>query len=171
MLVPAAYKLAMMAPYRRARLLAFLSPWSDPQGYGFQTIQALIALGSGGITGLGAGESVQKLFYLPEPHTDFIFAVVGEEFGLVGCVLLLVVYLVYIWRGVRAALHADNDFGFYLATGATAMVAFQVLVNMSVALSLVPSKGLPLPFVSYGGSSVIACLAATGLLLNVSARR
>jgi cell division protein FtsW len=168
--IPAFIKLILMAPYRRARLLAFLSPWADPQGYGFQPIQALIALGSGGITGVGPGESVQKLFYLPEPHTDFVFAVIGEELGLIGCVLVLALYLLFAWRGVRAALRADNDFGFYLATGVTAMIAFQVLVNISVALSLVPAKGLPLPFISAGGSSLITCLAATGLLLNVSSR-
>ena len=168
--VPVVTKLVLMAPYRRARLLAFWSPWKDPQGYGFQTIQALIAFGSGGLTGVGPGESVQKHFYLPEPHTDFVFAVIGEELGLVGGVCVLAVFLLFAWRGVRAALRADNDFGFFLATGVTAMILFQVLVNVSVALSMVPAKGLPLPFISAGGSSLIVCLAATGLLLNVSSR-
>ena len=134
------------------------------------TIQALIALGSGGISGLGPGQSVQKLFYLPEPHTDFVFAVIGEEYGLVGGAVLLAIYLLWTWRGVRIALRADNDFGFYLATGITAMVTLHYLVNISVALSLLPTKGLPLPFISAGGSSLIVCMAATGLLLNVSSR-
>lgn len=170
LLIPTAAILVMTAPYRLKRMFAFLSPWSDPQGYGFQPIQALIAAGSGGIFGLGPGESVQKMYYLPEPHTDFIFAVIAEELGLIGAVALLAVYLLWTWRGVRAALRADNDFGFYLATGITAMVTIQVLVNLSVALSLLPTKGLPLPFVSAGGSSLIICLAGTGLLLNVSSR-
>ena len=152
------------------RLLAFWSPWKDPQGYGFQTIQALIAFGSGGLTGVGPGESVQKHFYLPEPHTDFVFAVIGEELGLVGGAAVLATFLLFAWRGVRAALRADNDFGFFLATGVTSMITFQALTNISVSLAMMPAKGLPLPFISAGGSSLIVCLAATGLLINVSSR-
>jgi len=169
-MAPVAALLVMLTPYRMNRMLAFLQPWEDPLGYGFQPIQGLIALGSGGLTGLGPGGSVQKLFFLPEPHTDFIFAVIGEEFGLIGAVCLLALYLVWCWRGMRAAINADNEFGFYLATGITAMITFQALVNLSVVLTLLPTKGVPLPFVSAGGSSLIVCLAATGLLHSVGNR-
>jgi cell division protein FtsW len=159
---------AMGADYRRRRLLAFLNPWQDPLGDGFQIIQSLIAVGTGGFTGLGLMNGVQKLFFLPEPHTDFIFAVIAEELGLVGATLVLLCFCVITWRGLRVALRAPDMFGTFLALGLTTMVAVQAFVNMSVVLGLMPTKGIPLPFVSAGGSSLLMNLLGTGVLLNVS---
>jgi cell division protein FtsW len=167
-LIPAVAYIAMGAEYRRRRLLTFLNPWEDPLGDGFQIIQSLIAVGTGGISGRGLMNGVQKLFYLPEPHTDFIFAVISEELGLIGATLVLACFLVITWRGLRVALRAPDSFGSFLAIGLTTMVAMQAFVNMSVVLGLMPTKGIPLPFVSNGGSSLLINLVGMGVLLNVS---
>jgi cell division protein FtsW len=166
--LPAVYLLIVRVPYRMMRLQAFLSPSSDPQGHGFQLLQSLIAVGSGGFTGVGLMESRQKLFYLPEAHTDFIFAVICEELGYIGAAVVLSLFVLYGWRGFLAAMKAPDDFGRYLALGITTMVVGQAMVNLSVVLGLMPTKGIPLPFVSYGGSSLLGMLLATGVLLNIS---
>jgi cell division protein FtsW len=154
--------------YRQARLMAFLDPGSDPQGAGFQLLQSLIAVGSGGFTGVGLMESKQKLFYLPEAHTDFIYAVICEELGFIGAIIVIALFAVYGWRGMRAAFSAPDGFGRLLALGITAMVLSQALINFAVVLGMVPTKGIPLPFISYGGSSLLVMLLATGVLLNIS---
>jgi cell division protein FtsW len=166
--LPALFLLIMHASYRQARLMAFLHPDSDPQGAGFQLLQSLIAVGSGGFTGVGLMESKQKLFYLPEAHTDFIFAVICEELGFLGATVVIVLFAMYAWRGLRAAFNAPDGFGRMVALGVTAMVLFQALINFAVVLGLMPTKGIPLPFVSYGGSSLLVMLLGTGVLLNVS---
>ncbi len=166
--LPALYLLITQVSYRQARLTAFLDPGSDPQGAGFQLLQSLIAVGSGGFTGVGLMESKQKLFYLPEAHTDFIYAVICEELGFIGAVFVIGLFVVYGWRGLRAAFSAHDGFGRLLAVGITAMVLCQALINFAVVLGMVPTKGIPLPFVSYGGSSLLAMLLATGVLLNIS---
>jgi len=165
---PFAAVVVLGAGYRRRRLLAFLNPWADQYGDGFQLIQSLIAVGTGGISGRGLMNSVQKLFYLPEPHTDFIYAVIAEEFGLIGATLVLGCFCIITWRGLRTTLGAPDAFGSFVALGVTAMVAVQGLVNMSVVLGLVPTKGIPLPLVSAGGSSFLISLLGMGVLLNVS---
>jgi cell division protein FtsW len=166
--LPAVYLLVMGAGYRRRRMLAFLNPWEDPLGDGFQVIQSLIAVGTGGIWGRGVMNGVQKLFYLPEPHTDFIYAVIAEELGLVGATVVLLCFCVVTWRGLRVALRAPDSFGAFLALGLTTMVAVQAFINISVVLGLMPTKGIPLPFVSAGGSSLLINLVGMGILLNVS---
>jgi len=166
--LPALVLLIMNASYRQARLTAFLHPDSDPQGAGFQLLQSLIAVGSGGFTGVGLMESKQKLFYLPEAHTDFIFAVICEELGFLGATVVIVLFAMYAWRGLRAAFNAPDGFGRMVALGVTAMVLFQALINFAVVLGMMPTKGIPLPFVSYGGSSLLVMLLATGVLLNIS---
>ncbi|MDH3591732.1 MAG: FtsW/RodA/SpoVE family cell cycle protein, partial [Planctomycetota bacterium] len=143
-------------------------PEADPLGKGFQAMQSMIAIGTGGVAGSGIGNGRQKLFFLPEPHTDFIFSVVGEELGLLGTTLLLGAFLVLFWRGLRAANRAPDRFGFYLALGVTCLLTFQALIHFGVCLGLLPTKGLPLPFISYGGSSLVASMTGMGLLLNVS---
>jgi cell division protein FtsW len=154
--------------YRQARLMAFLHPANDPQGAGFQLLQSLIAVGSGGFTGVGLMESKQKLFYLPEAHTDFIYAVICEELGFIGAAIVIALFAVYGWRGLRASFNAPDGFGRLLALGVTAMVLSQSLINFAVVLGMMPTKGIPLPFVSYGGSSLLVMLLATGVLLNVA---
>jgi cell division protein FtsW len=166
--LPVVYLILMGASYRRRRLLAFLNPWDDPLGDGFQIIQSLIAVGTGGVWGKGLMNGVQKLFYLPEPHTDFIYSVISEELGLVGATAVLVCFAVITWRGMRAATRAPDSFGAFLAIGLTTMIAVQALVNISVVLGLMPTKGIPLPFVSAGGSSLLINLIGMGILLNVS---
>ncbi len=166
--LPVVAVVAMGAAYRRRRLLTFLNPWEDPRGDGFQIIQSLIAVGTGGVSGRGLMNGVQKLFYLPEPHSDFIFAVISEELGLIGATLVLACFCVITWRGIRVALRAPDAFGSFLAIGLTTMVAVQAFVNMSVVLGLMPTKGIPLPFVSAGGSSLLINLVGMGVLLNVS---
>jgi cell division protein FtsW len=166
--VPALYFLIEHVSYRQARLMAFLHPDADLQGAGFQLMQSLIAVGSGGFTGVGLMESKQKLFYLPEAHTDFIYAVVCEELGFIGAILVVSLFAVYGWRGLRAAFNAPDGFGRLLALGITALVLSQALINFAVVLGMVPTKGIPLPFVSYGGSSLLVMLLATGVLLNIS---
>ena len=166
--LPVLYLLISHVSYRQARLMAFLNPDSDPLGSGFQLLQSLIAVGSGGFTGVGLMESKQKLFYLPEAHTDFIYAVICEELGFIGAILVIALFGVYAWRGLRAAFTAPDGFGRLLALGITAMVLSQALINFVVVLGMVPTKGIPLPFVSYGGSSLLVMLLATGVLLNIS---
>ena len=154
--------------YRYERVVAFLNPGADPQGHGFQLMQSLIAVGSGGFTGVGLMESKQKLFYLPEASSDFIFAVICEELGFLGAAFVLALFAVYGWRGIRAAMRAPDDFGRFVAVGITAMVISQALINLGVVLGMMPTKGIPLPFISYGGSSLLVMLLATGVLLNIS---
>ena len=166
--LPAIYLVLVSAPYRRRRLLAFWDPWADPLGDGFQIIQSLIAVGTGGLFGRGLMEGVQKLFYLPEPHTDFIFAVIGEELGLIGATGVLACFCLIAWRGLRISLRAPDSFGSFVALGITSMIVVQAFVNMSVVLGLMPTKGIPLPLVSAGGSSLLVCLLGTGVLLNIS---
>jgi cell division protein FtsW len=166
--VPLLYLLITHVSYRQARLMAFLNPDSDPLGAGFQLLQSLIAVGSGGFTGVGLMESKQKLFYLPEAHTDFIYAVICEELGFIGAIVVIALFGIYGWRGLRAAFAAPDGFGRLLALGITAMVLSQALINFAVVLGMVPTKGIPLPFVSYGGSSLLVMLLATGVLLNIS---
>ncbi len=166
--LPVLYLLVFHVGYRYNRVMAFLNPYGDPLGKGFQILQSYIAIGTGGIDGVGLMEGKQKLFYLPEPHTDFIYAVVGEEMGFLGAVGVLALFGVILWRGLRAATRCSSDFGRLLAIGLTLMVVGQALVNMSVVLGLLPTKGIPLPLVSYGGSSLLASLLAVGVLLNIS---
>jgi cell division protein FtsW len=154
--------------YRLMRLKAFLDPSADALGSSFQLNQSLIAIGSGGLTGTGLGQGQQKAFFLPAVHTDFIFSVIGEELGLIGTAALLAAFLLIFWRGMRTSFRAPDRFGFYLALGITNLLVLQALINMGVCLGLLPTKGLPLPFISYGGSSLLASMAATGLLLNIS---
>ena len=162
------YFLIFHVAYRRDRILAFINPYSDPQGRGFHIIQSLIAVGTGGVTGVGLMEGKQKLFYLPEPHTDFIFAVTAEELGLVGAMVIVALFAIFLWRGIRAAVRTDDMFGRFLAVGITSMVVLQAFINISVVLGLMPTKGIPLPFVSYGGSSLFITLACVGVLLNIT---
>ncbi len=166
--VPAVYYFVWLVDYRRARIFAFLDPYADPLGSGFQIIQSQIAVGSGGWTGQGWMAGKQKMFFLPEAHTDFIFAMVGEELGLIGAVFLVSAYGLLLWRGVRAAQGAPDQFGVYVAAGVTVMIVSQAMLNMGVVLGLLPTKGMPLPFISYGGSSLMTTLASSGVLLNVS---
>jgi cell division protein FtsW len=162
------YFLIFHVAYRRDRILAFMNPYSDPQGKGFHIIQSLIAVSTGGLTGVGLMEGKEKLFYLPEPHTDFIFSVLGEELGLVGCLIVVLLFATLLWRGIRTALHTQDMFGRFLAVGITSMVVVQAFINISVVLGLMPTKGIPLPLISYGGSSLFITLACVGVLLNVS---
>jgi cell division protein FtsW len=166
--LPAMYFLVMTSDYRRKRVLAFLNPWEDPLDGGFQMIQSMIAVGTGGVFGRGLMGGVQKLFYLPEPHNDFIYSVIAEELGLIGATVVLMCFCVIVWRGLRTAMRAPDRFGAFLAIGLTAMVAFQAFFNISVVLGLLPPKGIPLPFVSAGGSSLLINLVGMGILLNVS---
>ncbi|HYS26583.1 MAG TPA: putative peptidoglycan glycosyltransferase FtsW, partial [Vicinamibacterales bacterium] len=166
--LPAIYLVLVAAPYRRRRLLAFWDPWADPLGDGFQIIQSLVAVGTGGVFGRGLMGGVQKLFYLPEPHTDFIYAVIGEELGLVGATAILLCFCVIAWRGLRISARAEDTFGAFVALGLTTMIAAQALVNISVVLGLMPTKGIPLPLVSFGGSSLLINLLGAGVLLNIS---
>jgi cell division protein FtsW len=148
--------------------MAFLDPWRDPTDTGFQMIQSFLALGGGGPVGMGLGEGRQKLFFLPYPHTDFIFAVIGEELGLLGTLSVLVLFGMLAWRGLSISLRAPDPFGRHLAFGLTMMIIVQAMVNMAVVTGLLPTKGLTLPFLSYGGSSLVANLAAVGILWNIS---
>ena len=166
--LPVVYIVLVSAPYRRRRLMAFWDPWADPLGDGFQIIQSLIAVGTGGVFGRGLMAGVQKLFYLPEPHTDFIYAVISEELGLIGATAILVCFGVIAWRGLRIAVRAEDTFGAFVALGLTTMITVQAFVNMSVVLGLLPTKGIPLPLVSAGGSSLLINLLGMGVLLNIS---
>ena len=166
-LLPLAYLLMINAEYRLKRLLSFLDPWRYPTAEGYQVIHSMMAFGTGKLWGTGVGGGYQKLFYLPEPHTDFIFSVIGEELGLAGVVVILCLYALILWRGMNIARHAEDSFGCYLAMGLTVSITLQVCVNMGVALGLLPTKGLPLPFLSYGGSSLLMNMAAVGILMNI----
>jgi cell division protein FtsW len=166
--LPVLYFLLFRVGWRRERMLAFLDPWSDPQGRGFHMIQSLIAVGTGGIAGLGLMEGKQKLFYLPEPHTDFIFAVIAEELGLLGTLAVVALFGVLCYRGMRAAMRTSDLFARFLAVGITSTIVIQAFFNISVVLGLLPTKGIPLPFISYGGSSLFITLACIGVLLNIS---
>lgn len=156
------------APYRMNRIVAFLDPWADPQGKGYQTIQALLALGPGGLFGLGLGQSKQKFLYLPENHTDFIFAMIGEELGFVGATLVILLFFLFAWRGFRVAMGAPDAFTGFLAVGLTAMVIIQAMINMGVVSGVLPVTGITLPFLSYGGTSLVFTLLGVGVLLNIS---
>ena len=160
--------LLIFVPWRLKRLITFLDPWADQQGAGFQVVQSLIAIGSGGTNGLGFAQGKQKMLFLPFAHSDFIFAVVGEELGLVGALTVIGMFALFLWRGIRTALLAPDRFGMLLSLGIVTGIVAQALFNISVVLSLVPTKGIPLPFISYGGSSLVPTLAAVGILLNVS---
>jgi cell division protein FtsW len=156
-----------LEPYRRSRIFSFVDPWHDAQGAGFQTVQAMIGLGSGGIFGVGLGEGVQKVFYLPEAHTDMIFAIIGEELGLVGVTLVLAAYSAFAWAGLRIALRCRDPFGKALAVGITTLVCGQAALNLAAVVGLAPLTGIPLPLVSYGGTSIVVALASVGILLNI----
>jgi cell division protein FtsW len=162
------YFLIFHVSFRRDRILAFLNPYADRQKAGFHIIQSLIAVGTGGLTGVGLMEGKQKLFYLPEPHTDFIFASTAEELGLVGSLFVVTMFAIFLWRGMRASWRTEDLFGRYLAVGITSMVVLQAFINISVVLGMVPTKGIPLPLVSYGGSSLFVTLACVGVLLNIT---
>jgi cell division protein FtsW len=166
--LPALYFLIMRSEYRRRRIFSFIDPWADPLNDGFQIIQSFIAVGTGGLFGRGLMDGVQKLFYLPEPHNDFIYSVIGEELGLLGTTVVLLCFCILTWRGLRASFRAPDRFGAFLALGLTMMVSFQAFFNMSVVLGLLPTKGIPLPFVSYGGSSLLVNMIGVAVLLNIS---
>ena len=166
--IPSLFLLIYTSEYRMRRIQAYLDPWSDSLKGGYQAVQSMISVSVGGLFGRGFTDGVQKLFYLPEPHNDFIFAVIGEELGMVGATVVLACFGIIAWRGMRTAVRAPDRFGSFLAIGLTTMVAFQALFNISVVLGLLPTKGIPLPFVSYGGSSLLINLIGMGILLNVS---
>jgi len=162
--------LAIIAePYRMRRIFAFLDPWADPSGKGYQTIQSLLALGPGGLFGLGLGQSRQKFLYLPENHTDFIFAMIGEELGFVGASLVVILFFLFMWRGYRAAIQAPNNFLGLLGVGLTSLIGVQAMINMGVVSGVLPVTGITLPFISYGGTSLLFTMACAGFLLNISA--
>ncbi|MBC9783252.1 putative lipid II flippase FtsW [Heliobacterium chlorum] len=159
---------AILEPYRMRRITGFIDPWADPVGTGFQTLQSLFALGSGGLFGAGLGQSKQKYFYLPEQHTDFIFAILGEELGMIGAVCVILLFFVLVWRGIRVSVACPDAFGSILAMGLTVQVALQAIINMGVVSGLLPVTGITLPFLSYGGSSLVFTLSGIGLLLSIS---
>jgi cell division protein FtsW len=162
------YILIFRTPWRYQRILAFMDPYADPQGKGFHMVQSLIAVGTGGVTGQGLMEGKQKLFYLPEPQTDFIYAVIAEEWGLIGSIIIVLLFAFFCYRGLRCAMNTRDNFARFLAVGITAMVGVQAFFNISVVLGLLPTKGIPLPFISYGGSSLFITLASVGVLLNIT---
>jgi cell division protein FtsW len=165
---PVLYWLLFRVAWRAKRMIAFLDPFADPQGSGFHIIQSMIAVSTGGLAGVGLMEGKQKLFYLPEPHTDFIFAVTAEEWGLVGSLFVVTLFAIFCYRGVRTAVMTNEPFGKLLATGITGMIVIQALFNVSVVLGMLPTKGIPLPLISYGGSSLFISLASIGVLLNIT---
>ena len=169
--LPALYLLIAGVGYRRQRMLSFLDPWSDPEGSGFQVIQSFLALGGGGPFGVGLGEGRQKLFFLPEPHTDFVLSMLGEELGFLGTSIVIVLLAAFVAKGFMIAWAAEDPFGRYLALGVSFLVAFHTLINVGAISGLLPTKGLPLPFVSYGGSSLIVNMIGTGMLMSVSRNR
>ncbi|MEY8762321.1 MULTISPECIES: stage V sporulation protein E [Clostridium] len=155
-------------PYRMARFTSFINPWADPKGSGYQLIQSLLAMGSGGIWGVGLGRSRQKCYYIPEPHNDFIFSIIGEELGLIGCTIIIALFVVLVWRGIVIAVKARDTYGTLLATGITSVIAVQAIINIAVVTGSMPVTGVPLPFISYGGSSLVINMIAMGVLLNIS---
>jgi len=167
-MLPALVLAVIAEPYRVRRVLAFFDPWSDARGSGFQLIQSFIALGSGGFLGVGLGASRQKLFYLPESHTDFIFSIIGEELGFLGSASVLILFGALVWFMLRIAFRIKNIFASRVVLGISAMIAFEVIVNIGVSTGMLPTKGLPLPFISYGGSSLVCHMAAVGLVLNMA---
>lgn len=171
MSLPVLYYLVMNSDYRRRRIMAFLDPWTDPYDSGFQIIQSLVAFGKGGVTGEGLGIGQQKLFYLPEAHTDFIFSVIGEELGMIGVLVVAALFLLLVLSGIRIALQCQEPFGRNLAFGLSLLIGLGAFVNMAVCMGLLPTKGLTLPFISYGGTSLVTNLLAVGILLNISSHQ
>jgi len=170
LLLPFAYIYMVSAEYRVKRLMSFWDPWQYPADEGYQIVHSLMAFGTGGIWGAGIGKGYQKLYYLPEPHTDFIFSVIGEELGLLGILIILVMYALILWRGIKIAKKTDDNFGALLATGITVAIGIQVCINMGVTLGILPTKGLTLPFLSYGGTSLLVNMASIGILMNIGNR-
>ncbi|OGX16968.1 MAG: cell division protein FtsW [Omnitrophica WOR_2 bacterium RBG_13_44_8b] len=166
--LPLLVLLIFTVPYRRARILAFLNPWLDPGGSGFQIIQSQIALGSGGLFGVGLGQSRQKLFYLPAAHTDFIFSIIGEELGLLGTVGIIILFIIFIQQGLKVVKHSSQKFGYFLSLGLVSMISLKAIINIGVSCGVLPTKGLPLPFISYGGSSLIFDMVSVGILMNIA---
>ena len=166
--VPALYVLLFRVPYRRKRMMIFLNPWSDKRGAGFQIIQSFIALGSGGLFGVGLGQSRQKLFYLPASHTDFIFSIIGEELGLLGAAGVVILFIVFVWEGMKITFRAEGRFEKLLSMALVCLIALEAVINIGVTAGVLPTKGLPLPFISYGGTSLMFHLTAVGLLLNIA---
>lgn len=171
-ILPSLFTLAIFfifsSDYRRERMLNFIDPWKDAADAGYQLIQSFLALGSGGLTGLGLGQSRQKTLYMPEPHNDFIFSIIGEEVGLIGCLFIIALFLIFIWRGVRVAMNAKDTYGKLLAMGITSIIAVQAIINIAVVTGSMPVTGVPMPFISYGGTSLVINLTAMGILLNIS---
>lgn len=161
----------LLTPFRLGRLLSFRNPWVDPKGKGYQLIQSFLALGSGGIWGVGLGQSRQKCYYIPEPHNDFIFAVIGEELGLIGCTFIILLFIIFVWRGIVTAVKAKDTFGNLTAIGITSVIGVQALINIAVVTGSIPVTGVPLPFISYGGSSLVLNMMAMGILLNISRQK
>ncbi len=168
--IPVAYILLVNVGYRYKRVMGFIRPWEDPTGTSFQIIQSFLSFGSGGFFGLGLGEGRQKLFFLPAPHTDFIFSIIGEELGLVGAMVVVLLFFILTLRGIQIGLSLEDRFGAYLALGITLMISLQAVINMGVVLGLLPTKGLTLPFISYGGTSLVANFIGVGILLHLSTR-
>jgi cell division protein FtsW len=166
--LPLLYVLIFSVPYRRMRIMAFLNPWLDPKGSGFQIIQSQVALGSGGIFGVGLGHSKQKLFYLPAAHTDFIFSIIGEELGLLGTVGVIILFIIFIRQGLKIIKNAPDKFGYFLSLGLVLTIALKAIINIGVSCGALPTKGLPLPFISYGGSSLVFDMVAVGILVNIA---
>ena len=166
--LPLLYSAIFSASYRSLRIVAYLNPWADARGSGYQIIQSLIAVGTGGVTGVGLMQGHQKLFYLPYPYSDFIYAVIGEELGMIGAAAVVAMFVLLMWRGIRAAWKAPDAFGTFLASGLTLAIVVQALINISVVLGLLPTKGIPLPFISAGGTSLVVTLFSAGLILNIS---
>ncbi len=165
--LPLLYILIFSVPYRRARIMSFLNPWSDPKGSGFQIIQSQVALGSGGIFGVGLGQSRQKLFYLPAAHTDFIFSIIGEELGLIGTMSVIILFMIFIREGLKIMKNAPDKFAYFLSLGLVLMISLKAIINIGVSCGVLPTKGLPLPFISYGGSSFILDMVSIGILMNI----
>ena len=166
--LPVLYFLIFRVSYRLRRIIGYLDPWGDAQGSGFQIVQSFLALGSGGIFGVGLGASRQKLFYLPQVHTDFIFSIIGEELGLIGTLGIVVLFGLFIWQGLKISVKARDLFGKFLALGITVSIALRAIINIAVSTGAVPTKGLPLPFISYGGTALIFNMVGVALLLNIS---
>ena len=166
--IPALYVLLFRVSYRRKRMMIFLNPWSDKRGAGFQIIQSFVALGSGGLLGVGLGQSRQKLFYLPASHTDFIFSIIGEELGFLGSAAVVTLFILFVWEGMKIAFRAEGRFEKLLSMALVSLIALEAIINIGVTAGVLPTKGLPLPFISYGGTSLIFHLTAVGLLLNIA---
>jgi len=169
--IPLGFLVLLKEGYRRTRMMSFLNPWIDPLDSGFHIIQSLLALGSGGLFGIGLGESKQKYFYLPDQHTDFIFSIIGEELGFIGTTLIIILFLLLLWRGFKIAMNAVEQFGGLLAAGITSMIVFQSFINIGVVTKMIPTTGITLPFISYGGTSLIVNMFCAGVLLNISSFR